>query len=86
MFWKPAITGCGANFINEPSRSIPNSACNRPPSRTMAKNTSSVAETLGAALAVGVAMQQRKQQQAEKERRGDARRVDARRAVAEQHA
>ena len=53
MFWKPAITGCGANFINEPSRNIPNSACNRPPSRMMAKNTSSVAETFGAALAPG---------------------------------
>ena len=26
MFWKPAITGCGANLINEPSRNRPNSA------------------------------------------------------------
>ena len=53
MFWKPAITGCGANLINEPSRSIPNSACNRPPSRMMAKNTSNVAEMPGAAFAAG---------------------------------
>jgi hypothetical protein len=33
-FWNPAITGCGANLINVPSRARPNSACSAPPSRT----------------------------------------------------
>ena len=47
MFWKPAMTGCGANLISVPSRIRPNSAWNKPPSRMMAKNTSSVAGTLG---------------------------------------
>ena len=38
MFWKPAITGCGANLISVPSRRSPNTAWNTPPSSTMAKN------------------------------------------------
>ena len=50
MFWKPAITGCGANLISVPSRRSPNSAWNTPPSSTMAKNASSVADTFGIAL------------------------------------
>src|SRR6266568_2410780 len=46
MFWKPAMTGCGANLINAPSFIRPNSAWKMPPSRMMAKKISSVSDRL----------------------------------------
>jgi len=62
-------------FIREPSRSS-RTALQQPPSRIMAKNTSSVAATSGSPSTV-VARCSRIEQQTKKEGRGDTRRVDA---------
>ena len=76
------MTGCGANLINVPSLTMPNSACSAPPRRMTENATASPAGR----YVRFIRMNQAVDQNAEKESRVDPWCVDRRRFVAEHDA